>query len=240
MSRWRWTVLVAVVAMLSTSCSLSAGTLEFLRDRHEGTSGTRSFDSLDGLLANTRYSVGDAPASSLTAAVVVGRFESVAPGRAFTVPGGDAPGGQEADFDDPDAAWKTVEASFAVDQVVSGEAIKGSPLTVGISFGPDVDAKAVERDLRGLGHVALFLEKSPVFAYDPRVYGIVGDGALIASIDDEGALSLPVFEDSEAAQLLTGTPTLAALAAAAAGPERTFEMDPTGTEVIREIVDNQK
>lgn len=233
-------MLSAIATMtLLAACSVGGpGTVEVLRDRHEAAGAARVYDSLDDLLGNTRYRFGAADPRPLTVAVVAGRFESAAPGRAFTVPSGDAPGGQAADFDDDDAVWKTVEGVFVVDHVVSGDASEGDRLTVGFAFGPDIDVDSVDRDLRALGRTLLFLNRSPVFAYDPSVHGTADDGALVATVAADGTLALPALEASEARQLLWSTPTLASLDAAAVKPTRIITTDPSGAQVIHETVES--
>ena len=228
---------ITVLALLAACSTGGSGALEALRDRHAAAGRTRVYDSLDDLLGNTRYRFGTADRRPLTLAVVAGRFESAAPGRAFTVPGDDAPGGQATDFDDDNALWKTVEGVFVVDHVVTGDASEGERLTVGFAFGPQIDADRVQRDLQGLGRTLLFLNKSPVFAYDRSVHGTADDGALVATVAADGTLALPALEAGEARQLLRSTPTLASLDAAAAGPNRTFVTDSSGSQVVQETVD---
>lgn len=173
----------------------------------------------------------------MTVAVVSGHFKSVAPGRAFVVDGADAPGGQAADFDADDAVWKTVEAQFVVDHVVSGQAAIGDQITVGLAFGPDIDPGRADRDLRDLGRALLFLNESPVFAYDSSLYGTAADGSLLAHVAEDGTLSLPARSPDEAKALLQMTPTLASIDAAATKPGRVLLTDPTGCEVIDELAD---
>lgn len=233
----RAVVLLAVGAALS-ACSLgSPGTLDSLRERTEGAGTCRPYDSLDDLLGNARYRTGEAEAKPMTVAVVTGRFTSVAPGQAFVVDGVDARGGQAVDFDAEDAVWKTVEAQFLVDHVVSGQATVGDQITVGIAFGPAIDPDRAERDLRDLGRSLLFLNKSPVFAYDSSVYGTADDGSLIANVAGDGTLSLPVRGPDKAKAMLQETPTLASIDAAAAKPGRVLLTDPSGCQVIEELAD---
>lgn len=234
-SRMLWTI--AAMTLLAACSTGGRGAVEVLRDRHEAAGGDRVYDSLDDLLGNTRYRFGAADPRPLTVAVVAGRFESAAPGRAFTVPGGDAPGGQATDFDDRDAVWKTVEGVFVVDHVVSGDASEGDSLTVGFAFDPDIDVHRVDRDLRSLGRTLLFLNRSAVFADDPSVHGTADDGALVATVAADGTLALPALEAGEARQLLRSTPTLASLDAAAVKPTRTIITDPSGAQVIHETVE---
>ena len=174
---------------------------------------------------------------ALTVAVVTGHFTSVDPGRAFVVAGADAPGGEAVDFDADDAVWKTVEAQFVVDHVVSGQAAVGDQITIGLAFGPEIEPDHADRDLRDLGRSLVFLNKSPVFAYDSSVYGTADDGSLLAHVADDGRLSLPARSPDEAKALLQETPTLASIDAAAAKPGRILVTDPTGCQVIDELAD---
>lgn len=231
----RYAGLLAVGIVLS-ACSLgSQGTTEALRARSEGAGSCRPYDSLDDLLANARFRIGEAAPKALTTAVVTGHFQSVAPGRAFTVTGGDAPGGQAVDFDTDGAVWKTVAAQFTVDHVVTGRLAEGEKITVGLAFGPDVDPSRVQQDLRALGRTLVFLDKSPVFAYDPSLYGTAESGSLLAAVAKDGTLSLPARSPDEATALLQPTPDLASIDAAAGEPGRILLTDPTGCQVIDEV-----
>ena len=235
----RLAVLLAVGVSLS-ACSLgSPGTLEALRDRTEGAGGCQLYDSLDDLLGNTRFGIGEAEPKALTVAVVTGHFKSAAPGSAFVVAGADAPGGQAVDFDAEDAVWKTVEAKFVVDHVISGQAAVGDQITVGLAFGPEIDPARADRDLRALGRSLLFLNTSPVFAYDASIYGTADDGSLLAAVADDGTLSLPARSPDEARALLQENPTLVSINAAAAKPGRVLLTDPTGCQVIDECPDSE-
>ncbi len=233
------TAVLLAVGLTFSACSLggSPGTLEALRDRTEGAGSCRPYDSLDDLLGNTRFRFGEAEPKAMTVAVVTGHFTSVASGRAFLVDGADAPGGQAVDFDAHDAVWKTVEAQFVVDHVVSGQAAIGDQITIGLAFGPGINPDRAGRDLRDLGRTLLFLNKSPVFAYDSTLYGTADDGSLLAKLAEDGTLSLPARSPDEAKGLLQKTPTLASIDAAAAKPGRVLLTDPTGCQVIDEIAD---
>jgi hypothetical protein len=225
------------IAVLLGACTTGSGTLDALRERGAGGGSTRPYDSLDDLLGNVEYQWSAGQPQPLTVAVVVGRFESAGPGAAFTVAGADAPGGRTEDFDAPGATWKTVEATFVVDQVISGALDGADHLEVGLAFGPDIDPAAVEDDLRRLGRTVLFLDESPVFAYKPQLYGTVADGTLLATVADDGTLALPALDTDQATSLLRATPTLTALTTAASGPRRTVTLDPSGAEVISETTD---
>lgn len=175
------------------------------------------------------YRTGNRPAVPLTSAVVTGRFRQASPGAAFTVEGADALAGTLTDFDDPTAMWRTVHATFEVEDVISGTE-PGPRITGGLALGPEASVSIVETDLIGLGRTVLFLNRSPVFAYAPSVHGTVFDGALIAPVSDTGALSLPALGPGEAARLLQGSASVTVLREKARGPRRTVQLHETGTE----------
>ena len=198
-----------------------------MRARHDAASGGRPFDSIGRLLSNTEYKMPGYPARPLTEAVVTGEVVDVAPGRGFRVEGNDASGGIETDFDDSRALWRTVHVSVNVDTLLSG-ATKDSPVVVGFAFGAETSFEDVEEQFRSLGKVLLFLNRSPVFAYDELVYGTVMDGALLGVIDEDDNIQLPVLENDEEAGLLKGASTLEQLRAAGQEPHQVIQLDATG------------
>lgn len=203
---------------------------EALGARHEAAAGARPFDSVVDVLPNTHYQRPDGTTEPLTELVVVGRITDVAQGRGFYVEGDDAPGGIETSFEDPRALWRTVHAQVAVESVLPpGPELQS--VVVGLAFGSGTPFEVPAEGLPALGDVVLFLQKSPVFAYDPQIYGIVQDGALLADVGAGGELSLPALDDSEEAELLTPASTVEGLRAAAKAPRRVVQLDATGVRV---------
>lgn len=231
-SRLSAVALTAVCSLaLLTGCASSApevGVIDALKARHEGAASITPYRDLTELLDNTTYQAGSKAPVVLTEAVVRGHISNVTEGKAFTVEGSDAPGGTLADFDNPNAQWRTFHATLEVAEVISGAA--GKQITVGLAFGPDIKVDTVRTDLTAMKEVVMFLERSPVFDYDDTIYGVVGNGALIAQLDDQGTLTLPVLDANESARMLTGSATLDTLRQAARGPQVTIQVDETGTE----------
>jgi hypothetical protein len=205
--------------------------VEALHARHEGGATVRPFDSLDDLLANRQYQVGEGVARPLTDAVVIGHFLQVGPGQGFTVSGNDAPGGTVTDFDDPQALWRTIHGTFMIDAVISGSTSSPTAI-VGFAFGAETSTTQIEKDLVSLGPVVLFLNHSEVFAYDKRVFGTVLDGALLAPVSPDGEIDLPALDEGERATFLSEAPTLSALRTAAARPGSVIQLDPSGAVVV--------
>lgn len=166
----------------------------------------------------------------LTEAVVLGRVVAVEPGRGFWISGEDAPDGIETTFQDPRALWRTVHVHVDVQSVLSGS-VPGDRIVVGFAFGPQTPLSRVRDGFEAFGDVLFFLNRSPVFAYDTSLYGVVQDGAVVGVVDGDGRIQLPAMEDDEAAQLLRGSSTVDQLRSAVRGPERVVQVDATGARV---------
>lgn len=223
---------VCSVALLG-GCAPSdteVGAVEALRARHESAASITRYRDLTELLGNTKFQIGTRAPTALTVAVVRGRVTDVAEGRAFKVEGNDAPSGTLTHFDDSQALWRTFHATFDVAEVISGAA--DPQVTVGLALGTEVTADTVRSDLLAMKEVVVFLERSPVFAYDNTTLGVVSDGALIAQVDSEGNLKLPVMGANEAASTLANASTLDELRTAARGPQVLIQLDETGTERV--------
>lgn len=205
--------------------------MDALSARHDAASGGGPFDQVTDLLGNRLYRVGDGAAKPLTTAVVVGRFVNVEKGRGFTVQGNDAPSGQLTTFDDADALWRTIHATFEVESVVSGDAEPG-PVRVGFALGADTPPDKVFDDLLHLGRAVLFLSQSAVFDYDRSIHATSMDGALVAPVAADGKLSLPVLGPQEGAAMLRDASTLDELRQSASLPERIIDLDPSGTRIL--------
>lgn len=197
-----------------------------MRRRQEGAASVRPFDSLTELLDNTLFQMGDASPKPLTEAVIVGQVIDVQPGRAFTDETDDAPDGTETDFGDPDAIWRSIHVSINVETVVSGAV--DEPVLVGFAFDPRLSVEDIRAQFEEFGSVLLFLNRSPVFDYDPHVYGTVLDGALLGLVDARGQIQLPVLEANEGARLLQRASTIEQLRAAAKEPRRVIQLDESG------------
>lgn len=229
---------LCVAALLSAGCASetnqtggheqqSVDVLAEMRGRHEAADRVIPFETIGALLENTEYQFGDEPPAPLTEAVIVGTVSDVQPGRGFVVEGNDAPGGTESDFDDPKALWRTVHVLVEVESVLSGS-VDGSPVMVGFVFGPDTPFEAIKDRFMSWGRVGLFLNRTPVFSYDPSVYGTVLDGDLLALVDDKGRLDLPVLSGDEEAAYLRGASTVNELKARGDEPKKVERFDESG------------
>lgn len=181
-------------------------------------------DSLVEVLPNMRYrSPFGGGLVTLSDAVVVGHVTGVRPGHAHYWPADaeDRPP-VEVPFDDPRALSRTVHAEVAVTEVLAGQVTQK---TVVVGFGVGTSRQAFDlmaAGLPALGEMVLFLESdSPVYAHDAAVdYGVAEDGAMLVEIGDGGRLSLPAIEPYRVERLLSATPTLDGLRAAARQPTR--------------------
>jgi hypothetical protein len=207
--------------------------LKHLENRHEAGTRVQPYDSLVDLLGNVTYRMPGQPTGPMTDAVVVGSVSDVQPGLGFYVEGDDGPTGIETDYDDPRSLWKTVHVTLDVENVVSGE-VQEDSVVVGVAFGATMPFERIESDFRSYGRLLFFLKRGlPVFDYDPSVYGTVMDGELMGFVGDDGRISLPVLDGSEAAEMLRPAPTVEELQEAAARRPRTVQLEETG-EVAEE------
>lgn len=212
--------------------------------RGETASGaSASFTSLAEMLPNVAYQVPGGNAAPVTDLVVVGEVTTVDKGAGFrpvpeSVEQRDDGDGIEIDFDDPDAVWKTVEFTVKVSDILSAGA-DGSEadlpeVRVGLAIDRSDDFELISAGLRDLGMSVFFLlEDSAVFAYDPSLFAVVLDGAMVATVGDDGALSLPFKDPAEAAALLEAVGTLSELEAAAERAPQVIELEQNGGVVER-------
>ena len=231
--RARSVSVLLAVGLIAPGCSSptsEVSLVEALRSRHQVADAAAPYRDVAELLGNTTYRIGSLSPVARTEAVVRGRVTDVGEGRAFEAEGEDSPGGTRIQFDDPQAQWRTFHAVVEVAEVISGSA--ADTITVGLALGPDLEVETVRRDLVGLGELVLFLDRSPVFAYDVGVHGTVGDGAFLATLDSQGRMGLPVLTVEESAQLLAGVETIDDLRAAARDPAVVIRLDATGTERV--------
>lgn len=188
------------------------------------------YGSLDDLLGNVRYRTDSPAAAAATDLDVVGNVISVEQGRGYrAAKPGDDPArvlgdGFEVGFEDPAALWRTLHLKIRVTEVLSGDGARpGDLVTVGESInGPaSTDADRAVRGFEAVGRAVWFLESgSPVYAYDRSVYAVSRSGGLLAPVDGEGTISLPLAGDVGLEQLLEAVPTLDELRAAATRPSR--------------------
>ena len=177
-------------------------------------------ESLTEFLPNTTYLVRNGTRTTLTDAVVVGHVTSVSPGRAFHYDD-DEHSTTEVPYDDPRAMWRTAHAQVAVTEVLGGQ-VPGDTLVVGFVVGPSSAAfDLLASGLPALGDLVFFLgTSSAVYDYEPDIWSVAMDGAVLAEVEADGRLTLPAAEPYLAEQWLAQTPTLDSLRAAAQQPAR--------------------
>lgn len=182
--------------------------------------------SLAEYLPNTTYLVRDGTLTTLTDSVVVGHVTSVSPGRGFFAPEDDETTTFEVPFDDPRAMWRTAHAEVTVMEVLGGQ-VPGETIVVGVGVGlSPASFDVLAAGLPALGDVVLFLDgSSPVYDYEPDIWSIAENGALLAEVETGGRLALPAIEPYRAERFLTQNPTLDSLRAAAQQPARVLPFE---------------
>jgi hypothetical protein len=201
-----------------------------LVDRAGAARRLQLYRTFDEILPQVSYQIDDQAPVRLTDLVVVGSVRSATEGRGWRPAKDEArsPDGEVVGFEDPTAWSRTVHLQVRVDEVLSSTKPAPREVEVGLAIGGSVDPDVVVRGLREMGQIVLPLTKSsPVFAYDPDLYGIAEDGALLVRVLDSGRLELP-FEPDSSADLLRTAPTLDGLRAKAREPEHQLRFTTVG------------
>lgn len=142
------------------------------------------------LLPNVKFKVDSAPAEALSDAVVTGRITEVEPGVSQVSSGEDSVA--LADFEDCRAMARTLHLEVSVDEELGPTDVSGS-VRVGLAIGASVDPNEMMAGLESLGQVLLFLSaESAVFDYDPSLYRILENGALLGVVGADGRVEFPV------------------------------------------------
>ena len=172
--------------------------------------------------AETMPNIMTANGTQLSKSVVVGHVTRVEKGIGYDPKG---PGLTPVDFDDSRAQWMSAYAHVAVDSVVAGPD-PGSVVTVRLSVYPNEHYDKLAAGLKDLGSVVLPLAYDS-HKYEPGHHQVVDESLMFATVDADGTLDLPFTSDRAlGARMLAGTPTLAALRAAAARPVTTRSPTP--------------
>ena len=188
--------------------------------------------SLSEFLPNVRHALRDSPepGQAVTDSVVFGWVTDVARDRGFVEgnPGtAGRPGAVATAYDDPDADWRTVRITVAVDEVLAGPLVR--PFTVDVGLLGNVSTgendSDVECALAGLGAVVVFskaLPDPPEFLGIPR--HLPDEPFGVAAVASTGALHFPFAtggpgRTSDA--FLGDLDTLEELRRAASQPDRT-------------------
>jgi hypothetical protein len=179
--------------------------------------------SLAEMLPSQQFSVNGGPAVSRTSAMVVGRVADVREGRGFAHKD-DAPKSTEVGFDSPEALWRTVEVTVAIEQGW-GKAAGQEKLTFAVVIDRGANATAAVNGLRALERVFVALDRQGRYDYSPGLYSISHSGDLFGTVDAQGNIRLPVMENSAA--FMKGLDTVAELRAEAAKAPQSIKIDLT-------------
>lgn len=235
--------LVAAVSLAGPACDSGGGAAppgpaidaaeaahwvtEYLRERSDAGLSLRPwYRTLDETLPNVDYLRPNGTIATLSDVAAVGRVVRVDKGRAFVVDGDDAPNGTEANWEAKGARWFSVHATLAVERVI-GAGDGPETVTFALPLDDRAEFDRMAAGLKGLGRVVAVLDKgSPLVAYDPSLYVILGNHGLLATVAEDGRLSLPLLEEREAASLLSRTPRLADLEVRGNEGRRTIPLVP--------------
>ena len=205
--------------------------LERLRLTAHGVQISRAVDhrTLVDLLPNVEYQLADGRLVHLTDLVVLGRVIGVEPVAGFVSEDDEGlPDGAEVPFDDPDALWRTVHLTVEVEQSIGTDGVAPDVATVELPFHDLPEELPRWRSgLQSLGRAVFFLARTTSDHDLPR-HRLIEVNDLLATVDDEGRLDLPVLSAARARSLLAATPTLDSLVAAGREPARRMRVGPRG------------
>jgi hypothetical protein len=108
----------------------------------------------------------------------------------------------ELKFNEEGAMISTVHLTIRPDVVITaGRNEQPTEVVVGLALEAPADPVAVAEEFKRYGNVALVLHKSPVFDYEPSAWTILEDGALLATVGDDGVLRFPALDADEQSRL---------------------------------------
>ncbi len=201
-----------------------------LAARADMVSRARFYADITELLDNVLFQVGDQDPQTITQAVVLGRITAVTPGKAFSAEDQSADHEVEVPYNDPDASWRSMHVVVAVEEAISGSVGGLTSITVGFAFGARTTVDRALPSFLSMGRVLLFLTAGDVFSYDPELFGVVEDGALLGLVDPSGVISMPVLGDQSGAFTATA-PTIDLLRTAASDGVTVVRIGPDGTRL---------
>lgn len=179
-------------------------------------------DNLADLLPNHLFTVDGGKARPLASGIVVGQVHAVEPGAGFHSPS-DQPKSEQIPYDDQRADWRSVTVTIRPDRTW-GDLPRGD-VRVGLAVSASIDPDIAVKGIGALRRIVVVLDPPGFFTNDPSLYRVRQSGALLGTVDDDDAISLPLAEDPEA--FLGRLTTLTALQAAIAKPSTVEPMPGT-------------
>jgi hypothetical protein len=100
------------------------------------------------------------------------------------------------------AVTGAIHLTLRLDSVVAGAPRKTeNSLRIGLAVSGNTDIDTFAQDALSLDRVLVFLGRSPVFAYDDSLYSVIGDGALLATVQPNGQYDFVFLDDVDATPL---------------------------------------
>ncbi|GEL95777.1 hypothetical protein [Cellulomonas composti] len=179
--------------------------------------------SLRDALPNVTFSIDGAPARSVLGGVVEGHVTAVEEGSAYrdeeTENGSRA---VEVDFGSPDASWRTVVLTVAVENDFDPSREAPDVLRLAVTFGAGADTETMLKAFAGR-HVLAVLDPPNTFTPDPTLRTASRGSALLGLVADDGTISMPVLGEGEA-EYLGDLTTIEAVTRAAQEPAQVIDV----------------
>lgn len=204
--RLKSTLVLAFSVLLFSSCGGDGEAFDHIAHRTDSSSRVRPYSSIielrDLVIERKESGVGNE-------LIVVGEITAVNKGASFSWDADDE--GNEVTtqlpFGDDRAMGHTIHLTVDVSEVIAPQIEERlGEITVGLVVDSGIGFDSVNNDYSDLGTVVLFLRQSAVFDYEPGIYGIFEDGALMGVLKDDGTLRFPALLNPEA--LLDGNRTI--------------------------------
>lgn len=209
-------VVTITALLLSTGCTAEGSAqdvLDFYAARHETATRIAPERGLADLLPNQHFAIDGAAPAPLSSGVVIGTILNVEPGRGYVVEGDDAPTGQEVEFANPNALWRTISVELEVERQFDTSLGIVDQVRFGLPIDGATDYEAMRQGLISMGRVVVVLDPPGAFSYDPSLYRVHWDGVFLAPVSDDGTFVFSALGD-EARHFQGGLDTIAELSAA--------------------------
>ena len=199
--------------------------VQLMTDRHVDTSAVAREQTLGDLLPNHLYSVAGSTPATLANGTVIGTVSKVEPGAGYVVDDANA-SGRQVDFTDPDAEWRVVIVTVAVESAL-GDVNGASSIRIAVTVNGSADVDEVLTGYAELGRIIAVLDGPGDVELDPELYDVRQGGRVFGLVADDGSITFPGFGDKDA-EFRGGLNTVVDVLTEATGPDVISEVERAG------------
>lgn len=155
--------------------------------------------NLGEVLPNQTFSVDGSDPQTASAGIVHGRVVEVREGASYRS-GIDGGPSTELPFDAPDALWRAMVLTIAVQDDFDPSREAEDMVSVGVAFDGEVDAATMLAAYQEQ-HVLVVLDRLGFFPFDQTLYMPARSGALLGLVAEDGSISMPLLGEEESSYL---------------------------------------